>query len=163
MFGMLVDKYQEAFLRKAAYILHSHDAAEDAVQETFLKIYKYTDQFSERRNASFSSWAYKILVNHCISQASGQARRSTRIKVLDFENLDALGGADNLTHKEQVSLVHSVLARLPARLSRMLSLYFLEDKSYAEIAIAEHVSLSTVRSGLHRAKQQFKNIAVEIL
>lgn len=163
MFGMLVDRYQEAFLRKASYILHSHDTAEDAVQDTFLKIYKYAHKFSEQKNASFSSWIYKILINTCYSHASRQTQEAGRVKVMDLGDLDVVRSTDNSLEKEQTSFVQSVLSRLPCNLSRLLSLYFFEEKSYKEIAVLEHLSLSAVRSGLHRAKKQFKNIAVKMV
>ncbi len=162
MFGMLVDRYEKAFLRRGKYILHSHEDAQDAVQETFLKIYKYANKFSEREGASFQSWAYKILTNTCYSKASRKAHESLHVKVVDSSDLDVLGSIDGLEEKENASFVTSVLSRLPERLSRLLSLYFFEDKTYEEIALMENMTLSAVRSGLHRAKKQFKNIAIEI-
>jgi len=163
MFGVLVDRHQEAFLRKGYHLLRSHDAAEDAVQETFLKIYKYAHKFSERENASFRSWAYKILVNTCYSYAAREARNSGRVKAMDLSDLDVSGSTDTMTGKEQVSLVQSILSRLPSKLSRLLTLYFFEEKSYEEIAILEDLSLSAVRSGLHRAKKQFKNLVIKMI
>ncbi|MDP3763297.1 MAG: RNA polymerase sigma factor [bacterium] len=163
MFGMLVDRYQEAFLRKGLYILRSRDATEDAVQETFLKIYKYAHQFSERTNASFSSWAYKILTNVCYDLASRQVQEASRTKAMDFGDLDVLGGTDNSLGNDRASFVESVLSRIPHKLSRLLSLRFFEEKTYEEIATLENISLSAVRSGLHRAKKQFKNVAVKMI
>ena len=163
MFGMLVDRYQKAFLRKGLSILHSHEAAEDAVQETFLKIYKYAHKFSERENASFQSWAYKILVNTCYTHATRRVTDSDRVMVIDSVDLDVVGSTDTLAGKEQASFVQSILSRLPQNLSRLLTLYFFEDKSYEEIATQERLSLSAVRSGLHRAKKQFKNLSIKMI
>ena len=64
-FALIVDRYQSAFLKKAGYILRNDDEAEDAVQDTFVKIYANANKFVEREGASFSSWAYKILLNTC--------------------------------------------------------------------------------------------------
>lgn len=163
MFGMLVDRYQEAFLRKGLYILRSPEAAEDAVQETFLKIYKYAYRFSERDKTSFRSWAYKILVNTCYSHATKRAKDFNHVRGMDLADLDAVGSEDTLPSKERSSLVQSVLSRLPRNLSRLLSLYFFEEKSYEEIATLEHISISAVRSGLYRAKKQFKNLAIKVI
>ena len=163
MFGMLVDRYQEAFLRKGLYILRSRDIAEDAVQDTFIKIYKNARKFSERQGASFQSWAYKILINTCYDYASQKIMSSNRIKLMDFSDLDVSGGVEFFSDKEQTSFVRSVLVRLPQRLSRLLFLYFFEDKSYEEIASLEHISLSAVRSGLYRARRQFKYLALKMI
>src|SRR3989338_5931217 len=123
MFGTLVDRYQDAFLRKGLYILRSQDDAEDAVQDTFIKIYKNAHKFSEKRNASFQSWAYKILINTCYDYASQKIVSSNRIKLMDFS----------------------------------------DDKSYEEIASLEHISISAVRSGLYRARKQFKDLALKMI
>ncbi len=163
MFGILVDRYQEAFLRKGLYMLHSRDLAEDAVQETFLKIYKHAHKFSNRKGASFRSWAYKILTNTCLSLSSRKVLDRARVQAVDFAELDNSSSTSDYTSKEQVSFVRSVLSRLPSKLSRLLFLYFFEEKSYEEIALIEQVSLSSVRSGLHRAKKQFKNIAIKMV
>jgi len=159
MFGMLIDRYQEAFLRKGLYILRSRDIAEDAVQDTFIKIYKNARKFSERQGASFQSWAYKILINTCYDYASQKIMSSNRIKLMDFSDLDVSGGVEFFSDKEQTSFVRSVLVRLPQRLSRLLFLY----KSYEEIASLEHISLSAVRSGLYRARRQFKYLALKMI
>lgn len=162
MFGMLVDRYEKAFLRRGMYILHSHEDAQDAVQETFLKIFKYAHKFIERENASFQSWAYKILINTCYSRSTRKTSDSNHVQAVDSQDLDLMGSTNGLLDKENASFVTSVLSRLPHKLSRLLLLYFFEDKTYEEIAIAENLSLSAVRSGLHRAKKQFKNIALKI-
>lgn len=162
MFGILIDRYQQAFLRKGNAILHSSDLAEDVVQDTFIKIYKYANKFSERENASFRSWAYKILVNTCYTYASVRAKRSGQMVIVDFAGLDNLGEPNSLSDKDQLSFIQSVLSRLPDNLSRLLSLYFFEDKSYEEIAEIENISLSAVRSGIHRAKKQFRIVALQM-
>ena len=163
MFGTLVDRYQEAFLRKGLYILRSRDIVEDAVQDTFIKIYKNARKFSGKQGASFQSWAYKILINTCYDYASKKAVSSNRVRLMDFSGLDISGSVEFFSDKEQTSFVWSVLARLPQRLSRLLSLYFFEDKSYEEIASLEHISISAVRSGLYRARKQFKDLALKMI
>lgn len=155
MFGMLVDKYQKPFLRKAVGILHSPDMAEDAVQDTFIRIYRYAHKFSYRGGASFSSWAYKILTNTCYGYTSK--------KTVELEDMDVFSNGDDFLDNEQSSLVQSVLSRLPAKFSRLLSLYFFEGKNYKEIAVLENTSLGAVKSGLYRAKKQFKDIAVKLI
>lgn len=161
MFGILVDRHQEAFLRKSESILRSRDAAEDAVQETFIKIYKYANKFSEREGASFRSWAYRILVNTCYTHSTKRTRDTSRVRAIDFADLD-LVGSEVMQDREKLSFVQSVLSRLPEHLARLLSLYFFEEKSYEEIAEIERMSLSAVRSGLHRAKKQFRVVALQM-
>lgn len=163
LFGVLVERYERPFLRKASYILHSQELSEDAVQDTFLKIYKNAEKFAEQPNASFSSWAYRILINTCYSLAERKTQESGRVAKLDFSDLDALRCGDGSVSGDEASFVYSVLRRMPAKFSRLLELYFFEDRSYAEISETEKLSLSAVKSGLHRAKKQFKSVAIEMI
>ena len=65
VFEVLVSRYEDAFLRKANSVLHNNEDSEDVVQETFTKIYLNAGRFQPQEGASFSSWAYKILINTC--------------------------------------------------------------------------------------------------
>ena len=160
MFGLLVKKYQTPLLRKSLKVLHSKEDAEDAVQETFLKIYKNADKFVERENASFSSWAYKILLNACYDEI--KRKKKIQVKTMEFADLD-IAGTTEYADTENQSFVESVLVRMPQNLSKFLKLYFLEEKSQKEIAQQEQMSLVAVRSRIHRAKKYFKNIALQII
>jgi RNA polymerase sigma factor (sigma-70 family) len=163
MFGLLVNRYQKAFLRKSLQMLRSKEEAEDAVQETFLKIYKNALQFSEREEANFSSWAYKILTNNCYDILN--RKNKVFIETLEFADLDTAGASsyeNPYENTENKSFIEGVMARMPKNLSRLLKLYFLEEKSQKEIAEEENISLVAVRSRIHRAKKYFKEIALQI-
>ena len=160
MFGLLVKKYQTPLLRKSLKILHSKEDAEDAVQETFLKIYKNADKFTERENASFNSWAYKILLNTCYDEI--KRKKKIQVKTMEFADLD-IAGATEYADTENQSFIESVLVRMPQNLSKFLRFYFLEEKSQKEIAEQEKMSLVAVRSQIHRAKKHFKNIALQMI
>lgn len=157
MFSMLVDRYQKAFLRKSMKMLGSNEAAEDAVAETFLKIYKNAHQFSERKGASFRSWAYKILINTCYNELARRTK-ARQVESYGFADLDAISSASDDSGDNR-SYVQSVMARMPKSLSRFLELYFFEEKSQREIAESEHMSEVAVRSRIHRAKKSFRDIA----
>lgn len=159
MFSMLVDKYQKKFLRKSFEMLRSKEASEDAVQETFLKIYKNADKFKEKVGTSFNSWAYKILINTCYDEI--ERRKPENLEHMDFADLDQAGFTEGID-AGIVSYVQSILKRMPTNLSRLLKLYFFEEKSQKEIADEEGMTETAVRSRIHRAKKYFKKIALQI-
>src|SRR5512146_2317233 len=61
LFAILVRRYEAPLLRRARTILGSPEAAEEAVQDAFTKMYLYADKYRVQEGASFSSWAYTIL------------------------------------------------------------------------------------------------------
>src|SRR3989338_6347111 len=67
LFGILVDRYQGAFLGKARNIVRSQEEAEDIVQESFTKIYLNAGKFQKLPGIEFKSWAWRILVNTALT------------------------------------------------------------------------------------------------
>src|SRR3990167_5895431 len=66
-FGILVDRYQPAFVGKARNIVRSQEEAEDIAQEAFTKIYLNAGKFEKLPGIEFKSWAWRILVNTALT------------------------------------------------------------------------------------------------
>lgn len=165
-FELLVDRYQDVFLRKSMSIVHSREEAEDIVQETFLKIYKFGNNFREKEGASFRSWAFEILRNTCFSYYQKQKRYTSQTKLVDFSEYDfedKTAQVSETTESDNKFRVESILSLIPESLSDILRLYFLEEKSQKEIAKIENISLGAVRTRMHRAKRFFRNITTHVI
>ncbi len=160
IFALLVRKYEDAFLRKAASIIKDPQEAEDIVQEAFVKIYINAAKFKKQEGAQFSSWAYRIVVNTALTHYAKKKKSWEREAQLD-EEIWALIPDRNLRQfekKELVDLVASVLTRMPAPLARALSSFFIDGKTQEEIAVQEDLSVGAVKTRVHRAKAEFKRI-----
>lgn len=160
-FSVLVDRHQSAFLRKAERILRNKEEAEDIVQETFTKIYINAGKFKEVPGASFKSWAYKILLNTTFSHCGKVKKEREHFVRIDEEFAEVLGSlnSDNPAKKEEIrDLVLSALSKIPTPLSKVLELHFLKDLPQAEIARMEGVSVSAIKTRIHRAKKEFRKI-----
>ena|SRR3989344_2691390 len=160
MYRILVERYEAAFLRKARRILGHREEAKDVVVETFTKIYFNAKRFRPEPGANFRSWAYKILLNTSFSyyKKLGLGDR----KLFAFSELQPNSFAEpRVEFEEQATTrdrVISTLARLPVALGRILRLYFIEDRSQAEIARQEGLSLVAVKTRIHRAKKEFRKL-----
>lgn len=160
LFALIVRKYEAPFLRKARSIIGDETEAEDIVQEAFTKIYFNANKFKKQEGAQFSSWGYRILINTALTHYQKRKRRGAVTAELDEEIWQLIPDKD-LRQFEKLTLsdeVASVLARMPAPLSRALSSFFLEGKSQEEIAEAEGLSVGAIKTRVHRAKAQFKKI-----
>lgn len=157
-FGVLVDRYEDAFLRKAQGILYSREDAEEVVQDTFTRIYLYGDRYSPQEGASFSSWSYLILTRLAFTRYQKRKKERGRTAAMEpeaFERLpDTESFLEDMTVRDEVL---SALARLPEAAARVLTLQFLEGKSQEEIAAIEGSTVSAVKTRVHRAKKQFKD------
>ncbi|MCH7597604.1 RNA polymerase sigma factor [Patescibacteria group bacterium] len=158
VFEVILDRYQEALLRKAESILRSREDAEDIVQETFAKIYLNAYKFKIQEGASFKSWAYKILVNTAFTRYQKMKReRGVRLP-LDPEIYETLRDTESRQfEKQEVSeYIISVLSRIPDHLSRVLYLHIIEGRPQEEVARMEDISVGAVKTRVHRAKKAFK-------
>ncbi len=156
VFEVLVDRYEAAF-RSAARRIVGLDDAEDAVQETFVRMYLGAPKYSKKDGTKFSSWAYAILVRVCYTIYSKNKKRETF--TIDKEVADQLEDfsvkelREYTTDKEYLL---SLISKLPSLLKRTLELYIFDHKSEKEIARLEGVSHGVVRTRISRAKDKLK-------
>lgn len=163
-FEILVSRYEEAFLRKVKRILGDREEVPDVVQDTFMKIYLNAARFKKQEGASFKSWAYKILINTTFTYHQKLKKTGEFSAHLDTEIWELV---PDLSEKDWAKenfrdQVASVLSRMPASLARVLSLHFIDDVSQADIAKMEGVSVSAVKTRVHRAKKEFKKVSDDL-
>jgi len=159
-FAEILRRYQEPFLRKARTVVYSEEEAEDIVQETFMKIYQYADRFQPQAGASFKSWGYRILMNTAFTRYQKLKKEFVARAPLETEHYESLADLESLQFEQQETrdYVISVLVRLPDHFARVLSLYYLEQKSQSEIAEVEKTSVGAIKTRMHRAKLEFKKV-----
>ncbi|MBI2024701.1 MAG: RNA polymerase sigma factor [Candidatus Harrisonbacteria bacterium] len=164
-FKFLVARYQDPFIRKAMGIVRRQEDAEDIVQETFVKIYKYGKNFQKRAGIEFKSWAYKILMNTAFTRYQDVKKRSDSTEYLDpvlYDEEKPLSYDDNLgAVSDAKAAVKAVIEKMPEHLGRILGFYYLEDKSYKDICKLEKISMTTLKMRLFRAKRLFKNLSAD--
>jgi RNA polymerase sigma-70 factor (ECF subfamily) len=157
LFAVLLERYQEAFMRRARRILRSEPDAEDVVQETFTKIYINAQKFEVREGATFSSWAYMILTNTALTRYAKNAREGKRTAPLDpdFEQrlVDLSVEAGD---RETRDLIERVLVRMPTHFAEVLRLFYLERWSHKDIARKQGETVSAIKTRVHRAKEAFR-------
>lgn len=162
-FEELVERYQSAFIRKAKTIVGNREEVHDIVQDTFTKIYLNANKFSEQNGGSFKAWGYKILCNTAFTYYQKFKKDAQYTQALDTEILEnVLVGDDRETiekayfEKEIIVLI----SQLPRNLSKLLRLHYLEGVPHKEIAAQEGVSVSAIKTRIHRAKKNLKKISI---
>jgi len=160
LFEILVDRYQSAFLRKAKSILGNREEVDDAVLETFTKIYLNAGRFKPVPGASFSSWGYKILINTTLSYYQKLKRRRETFVELEPEHYETLSDTKNdFKDSELRDIAASLLSKLPKPFERILQLYIIEDRPQEEVAEIEGISVAAVKTRVHRAKKELKKFS----
>ena len=150
-FELLVAQNQEKLLRTCYLYLRDRQLAEDAVQETFLKVYRSLPAF--RGDSSEKTWLMRIAVNTCRDLYRSEWFRHMDRRVIP-EELPESGVP--FTSREE-SLIVEVM-RLPRRLREATLLYYYHGMDEREIAEALGVSRSAVSDRLSRARRKLKEL-----
>lgn len=160
LFAVLLDRYQDAFLRKARTILHNDADAEEVVQDAFTKIYLNAHRFELREGSSFSSWGYRILMNTAFTRYQKCVKEGRRFAALDPEFEQYIGErSEHAGFEERRDAIDRILARLPGHFVRVLRLHYLERWSHQDIADENGETVGTIKARIHRAKEAFRREA----
>ncbi|HVR95897.1 MAG TPA: sigma-70 family RNA polymerase sigma factor [Thermoanaerobaculia bacterium] len=153
-FACLVDRHKDAVVGYLARLTGQRDRAEDLAQETFLRLFRAADTYREQ--GYLRAWLFRIATNLVRSEE----RRERRLRLL----LPFLGGRPHaepvaptgLLRQELHREVASAVAALPLRYRVPLVLHEIEGWAYADIARELGCREGTVKSRIHRGRQQLK-------
>lgn len=160
-FGELVRRYQDRLYNAVFRIIDSAEDAQDVVQEAFLSAYQALQGF--KGQSGFFTWLYRIAMNEAISLKRKQRvtlpirpRQEEDAQPADQSACSRPGEAAERAEEEQK--LQLALNRLSPEHRSVLVLKDIEDLKYEEIADALRVPIGTVRSRLHRARVELREI-----
>ena len=156
-FEILVRRHQRTIFNLVYRLLGDYDEAAEVAQEVFLSAYKSIGQF--RGDANFSTWLYRIGLNHASTRRKSLNNTQQRYVPFDGTELIADGAVDpakSLEHKEIQQRVQEALNSLDPEDARIILLRDLQDVPYEDVAAMLDIPVGTVKSRLHRARQALK-------
>ncbi len=161
LFGILVERYQAAFLRFAGRILNSKEESEDIVQDAFIKIYRHANQLQEGPNSKFKSWAYKIVFNTALTKYRSLKKRSGEMTYLDTFLYETLGSKEFQENLDAEILVKEILAKMPDDFRELLEMHYLKGLSYEDISKRKNITVPALKMRLFRAREVFRDVSGE--
>ena len=165
-YAEIVRRHEQRIRSYCAATLGDTLLAEDAAQEVFMKAYQALGKF--RGNASFSTWIYRIAINHCMDLLRKKGRQKTEswdaLLEKNKEKTEALlptvSGAENTGSSE---LVSQLLDSLSEKSKSILVLREIHGLSYSELAESLECTLDAVKARLKRARQEAEIILRHLL
>lgn len=137
---------------------HAKDA-EEITQDVWVKIYFALPQYQQQ---GFKTWISRIAVNQAIDFQRKKLRQKEQLYGEELPVRQAVGSRFSnssellFLRKESKELVQENLARLPENYRDIIIAFYIEEKSYLQIAAEQGVALKTVESKLFRAKKWLK-------
>ena len=159
-FTHLVETYQKPVYNLCYRMLGDPDAAEDAAQESFLRAYQNLARYD--RNRSFATWLLSIAAHYCIDRLRRRKFVAFSMDQTDDEDdapieLPDAGALDpeaEAERREDQRTMHGLLKSIDATDRAALIMRYWHDCSEIEIAQALNLTVSAVKSRLHRARKE---------
>jgi RNA polymerase sigma-70 factor (ECF subfamily) len=154
-YRLLVDRHYRRCLRFAARMLGNRVDAEDAVQDTFIRAYRFLDRYEERNR--FGSWLMHILVNEC--RAMLDRERHARHSVVGFDvvpDIPAGDESENGSRRDLATDLNAALARLEPKHREAIILKYANDLTYEDMAEVTGLRVSALKMRVKRAREHLE-------
>jgi RNA polymerase sigma-70 factor (ECF subfamily) len=152
-FAALVRRHEALVYSLALRFMGNPVAAEDAAQESLLKAFRLLKGF--RGRSRFSTWLYRVTCNVCLTELARCKRRGE--VPLKLEHLEPSREPDH-GQRDMNALVRRCVTQLSERYATILTLYYFEESSYEDIAEAMDIPMGTLKTWMHRARKELRNL-----
>lgn len=155
-FTQFFQQYHLRLLKLIIHYIHNNQAAEDVLQDVFLRAYQGLDNF--RGDSEMYTWLYRIATNVSMNYLKNHRHDNAQVELnenteLLMNNDDTITPENIASDEELKQLILSLIKEMPADLRDTLMLREIDGLSYAEIAKKEAIPLGTVRSRIFRARE----------
>jgi RNA polymerase sigma-70 factor (ECF subfamily) len=155
-FRELVDRYKDLVFGVIARSSVDRSRVEDLAQEVFLRIHRGLPYF--RGEAKLTTWIFRIVLN-LLSQ-EGEKRRAVREVALDDDVPAHVPQVRDraIADLELRDRLDKALAKLPPHYRLLVAGHYLDEVTYEDLAEALDIPIGTVKTHLHRAKKQLREL-----
>jgi RNA polymerase sigma-70 factor (ECF subfamily) len=173
-FDELISGHQERVLNTAYRLMGNYEEALDLTQEVFLNCFRKIGSF--KGDSALSTWLYRITVNTAknrwkYQQSRGMNKMHSLDAPMNSEDEERVKQVPDVqptprkvaSDREAMSFMESQIQRLNGEHREVLVLRYLEELSYEDIAEILRISLGTVKSRIHRARNELRDMMQDYL
>ncbi len=166
-FELLILQCRTKAYNIALRYLRNEEDAMDALQESFIKIFRYLKNFKE--DSKFDTWVYRIVVNTCNDMLRKNSALAAERTVCGDEEEDcavkipdsAPGPQEALLRREQIEQILKGMEQLKPEQREVIILRDIQGLSYEEVGSVLQCSIGTVKSRINRARGRLREILLE--
>ena len=160
-FRTIVEKWQDMTYNTALGIVQNAEDAEDIAQEVFVQVYQSIHSF--KGESKFSTWLYRITIAKALDHERRKRRKKRFAVVKKF-----FDGAEEVTipdfehpgvsfdKKESSRMLFKAISQLPENQRIAFTLHKVDGLSYLEVSEVMNLTVSSIESLMHRAKNNLK-------
>jgi RNA polymerase sigma-70 factor, ECF subfamily len=149
-FRLLAGRYEHKVYRLCCALLRDPDQAQDAAQESLLRVWKALPKYDQR--ASLSTWIYTITRNRCLTAIERRRALDSLSDPGVEQEVEAALAVTPAGEHDLLGVLRELVEALPERYRRTLTLFYYEERSVEEVAAMLGAPAGTVKTNLHRAR-----------
>jgi RNA polymerase sigma-70 factor (ECF subfamily) len=153
-FNEIFHRYEKKVFAYCMRVLNDEEAANDAFQEAFMRLYEHRRTYDGR---NFMVWFFTIIRNVCLNM-----RRNKKLTV-PFETSVANTSNDKIRDVALLDEVASAIAQLPHDYREAIVLYEYDGYAYREIAEITGASIATVKIRIYRARKMLRSLLFPVV
>ena len=153
--SLLIERHSPLVLSLCRRVLRNHASAEDAAQETFLKLWEGAAKWRSN-GAKIETWLYRVASNACLDRLR-QKKREAPEEAGDVQIDGAPSAVDRLSANDRKRAVEAALAALPDKQRIVMTLRHYQELTNIEIAATMTMSVEAVESLLSRGRRSLKD------
>lgn len=150
----IINQYKNPLYATILRMTKNPEMAKDLVQEAFIKVYKQLDKYDQQ--GSFSSWLYKVAINHCMDVFRTKSYQMKQVEINEEKMINDSHPEVIFLKKEKSRQLEKLISQLPEDERIIILLKYANELSYNEISDMLNIPLSDVRNKLHRAKKKMR-------
>jgi len=151
-FSAILKKYKEPVYFQCRRILVLHEDADDATQNTFVKVWRNLENF--KGDSKFTTWLYRIAYNESLTQLKKQ--KKTQLESDDFDKSKMHNDSSNLDAETINALLAEALESLPEKQRMVFHYRYFEDLAFKQIAEIMETSEGGLKANYHHAVKKIK-------
>lgn len=136
-------------------MVHSHDDADDVLQNTFIKVWRNIDSF--RGDSKLYSWLYRIATNEALNHIRASKKLYAVGDDVDAENHSGLSGDIYFDEQAAEAKLHMAIQSLPDKQRAVFNLKYFEEMKYEEMSEVLETSVGALKASYHHAVQKVKH------
>lgn len=155
LYAILVKRYEGLIFTLCLRMMKNREDAEEVAQDVFVKAYQALSGF--KGDAKFSSWLYRIAYNRSLDMLARKKRQPSfenteELANSNFENIE--NALDNMEHAKQQSFIKEAINQLESEDAFIVTVYYYEEQSVAEIAQITGLTESNIKIKLFRSRKK---------
>lgn len=155
-FRQLVDKYQNQMFSVCLSILKTKDEAQEATQDTFIKIYNSLNSYNAE--SKFSSWAYKIAYRTSLDYIR-KRKKTTALEDVDYALMGTVPSSDEHIVKSELNMqLLNAMKGLNDDEAGILRMFYLEEMTIKELEVITGLSKSNIKVKLFRGRKRLAEL-----